>query len=143
MLKPSERYVLLDRKTGEEIPADLYESKVDRQGWQKAYARTMADYLELTGHAPTKVLAYFLRKKDSNNLIIGSYDDIAEAADVSRRTVASMIKILQKKQFLRKIQNGVYMVSPELMRHGSRQKGIILFRKWADSGGQKDGTSNS
>lgn len=138
MESPSKRYKLFDTERNEWVQADIYATDASKQGWQIVYARTLADYFDLTGHAPTKVLAYFLRKKSSDNLVIGSFEDIAEATGVSRRTVASMVKTLQKKGFLAKVKNAVYMVSPKLMRHGSRTKGIVLFRTWEDVTNETD-----
>jgi len=125
-------YVVVDRVTGEEIDVDIFVEKASKNYWEKAYARTIAEYIGVTGTGQNKVLAYLIKAKDINNRIIGTVKAIAEKADVSDRTVAGVLKLLQERELVKKLQNGVYLLSPHVLRHGSKTRGAMLLRLWEE-----------
>ena len=127
----SSRYVITDRETGEEVPFDILFEKIKPDGWQQAYARTLADYFEINGGSSTQVLVWMIKNKDPNNRIIGTVRSIAEAVGVTHPTVTEVLKKLREKNFIHRVQNGVYMLSPHILSYGGK-KGIILMREWRD-----------
>jgi hypothetical protein len=126
----AQHYSLVDNRTGEVFPAEILIKRSDKAYWEKSYAKTLAAYFELSNNSATTVLTYLLKKKNSDNIIISTYDKTSEETGVGRRTVASIYKKIQEKGFMKKVSNGVYMLSPNLMRHGNKIKGIILFNCW-------------
>jgi len=123
-------YMLIDRITGEEVNIDLFIEKASSEYWEKAYAKTLAEYINISGTNTNKVLAYLIKQKTIENIINGTVREIAVKAEASHTTVAKVFKVLQKKKLLKKVRNGCYFLSPDILRHGSANRGAMLIRMW-------------
>ena len=127
-------YMVVDRVTGEELDVAMFVKDVGKNGWERAYADEMARYIGITGEASSKVLAYFIKSRQiHDNMVIGTYPKISKETGVSESTVAMIIKKLLKGKFIKKVQAGVYMVSPSLIRYGSQTVGVIQMRLWMNA----------
>lgn len=125
-------YMVIDRVTGEEVNTSIFIERVKTGGWQKAYAKTLADYIQCGDGQAVNFLAYVLKNKDSKNYIYGTQRELAEKCSISLAIVNKTIKSLEKKKLLKKVRNGCYMLSPEIIRNGNDKIGTILFRVWGD-----------
>lgn len=128
------RKKLLDQETGEIIEVDQITKRV--QG-QKAFWKVyFVDFLQIVGLLDSKqieVLAYILEStKSSDNTYIGTYRGTAAGAGVATETVRKAMKKLIEGNFIRKIQNGVYQVSPHLMTKGNEYKKHLLLSYFTD-----------
>lgn len=132
MNNDNHKYSIIDRNTGEEMPVDIFVEQISKEYWERAYAKVLAEYIGVAGTATNNVLAWLIKNKDSNNQIIGTFSRIAEECNTTVPTVSTLFQKLYKREFLRKVQNGIYMLSPSLLRHGSSTKGAILFKRWGD-----------
>ena len=103
----------------------------DAKGWQKTYAKSLAVMVDCGGGV-AKVIAYILKNKNVDNMIIGTYQQIADKSGVSKRTVATAFKELSSKGFLRVKSPSCYMLDPNVMRYGSAGKGVALVTVWAN-----------
>jgi len=130
MNNDDDRYMMIDTKTGEMLSVDIFIEQIPQGYWERAYAKILAEYIGVAGTATNTVLAWLIKNKDSNNRIIGTFAHIAAECETTIPTVSNLFQKLYKKEFLRKVQNGIYMLSPRLLRHGSQTKGAILFKKW-------------
>lgn len=63
---------------------------------------------------------------------IGTYRNLAEKVGVSYDTVSRTITLLLGKGFLKKIQTGVYQVSPTIIMKGSEHKKQLLLNYYDD-----------
>jgi DNA-binding Lrp family transcriptional regulator len=63
----------------------------------------------------------------TTNLFIGTYAKIAKDLGVSQPTIAKIIKKLQDNQFIRKVQNGVWLVNPNILMKGNDTKRQVLL----------------
>lgn len=130
-----QRKRLQDLDTGELIEVDQITKRAlgQKQFW-KIY---LMDFLQVLGGFEYKqldVLIYILENTEaSTNTFIGTYRGIAQKAGVSYETVARTITLLIGKKFLKKIQNGVYQVSPTIMMKGSEHKKSLLLNYYEDS----------
>lgn len=127
------RYQVVDRQTGEEVPIQIFIDQSQVDYWEKAYAKTIAEYLNIAGNAAAEVLAHFLKIKDSKNQIHGTHREISAKLNVAKATVSTVIKKLQKAHMLHMLRNGCYMLSPHVIRHGSRTQGAMVLRLWQQS----------
>ena len=125
-------YQVIDRVTGEEVDVAIFVEKARSGGWQKAYAKTLAEYIQCGDGQAVAFLAYILKKKDSKNYIHGTQREFAEKCKVSLSIINRTMKSLEKKGLLKKVRNGCYMLSPEVIRNGSDKMGAIMFRVWKD-----------
>lgn len=130
----SQRKRLVDQDTGEVIEVDQITKRAlgQKQFW-KIY---LMDFLQVLGGFEYKqldVLIYILEHTDaSTNTFIGTYRSIAQKAGVSYETVARTITLLMGKTFLKKIQTGVYQVSPTIMMKGTEHKKNLLLNYYND-----------
>lgn len=125
----TQRKRLVDQDTGELIEVDQITKRVmgQRQFW-KIY---LMDFLQILGGFEYKqldVLVYLIEHTDSStNTVIGTYRAIAQKVGVSYDTVSRTINLLIKRGFMKKVQNGVYQVSPEILMKGSDHKKQLLL----------------
>ncbi len=131
-MNDKDEYIMVNTRTGEKLSVDIFVEQISKEYWERAYARVLAEYIGVTGTATNKVLAWLIKNKDSNNRIIGTFAIIAEECGTTVPTVSTLFQKLYKREFLKKAQNGIYMLSPSLLRHGSQTKGAVLFKNWGD-----------
>lgn len=130
----SQRKRLQDLDTGEVMEVDQITKRAlgQKQFW-KIY---LMDFLQVLGGFEYKqldVLIYILEHTEaSNNTFLGTYRNIAEKVGVSYDTVSRTITLLLNKGFLKKVQTGVYQVSPTIMMKGSEHKKSLLLNYFAD-----------
>ena len=123
-------YAVIDRVTGEEIDVAIFLEKASSKYWERAYAKTIAEYIGVGGNGATKVLAYIIKEKNVDNILIQTVRGIGKETSVDPKTVSEVLKTLREKDLVKKMRNGVYLVSPHLMRHGSKTRGAMLLRLW-------------
>ncbi len=79
----------------------------------------MSDFLPVLGIVKNKqvdILIYILENTHSStNMFIGTYKTIRKNTKASETTIANFMKKLQEQKFLKKIQNGLWQVSPNIM----------------------------
>ena len=125
----TKRRNLLDLETGEQMMVDQITKRVygDRQFW-KVY---LMDFLSVLGIIDSKQVDVFIyvaeNTNQANNLFIGSYAKIAKDLGFSRTTVYTIFKKLQANHFVRRVQNGVWMVNPDILMKGNGNKRQILL----------------
>ena len=127
-----ETYMVTDRVTGEELNVDIFIEKASKSGWQKAYAKTVSEYIKCGDGKSVILLAYIIEKKEYNNLLHGTQRELAKQSGVSLDVVTRTMRALQKKKLIKLVRSGCYMVSPDMMRNGSNKVGSMMFRLWGD-----------
>ena len=131
----TQRKRLIDEDTGERYEVDQITKRAlgQKQFW-KIY---LVDFLQVLGVLDSKqidVLIYILENTEaSNNTYIGTYRKTAQGSGVSLDTATKVMKKLQDNNFIKKIQNGVYQVSPNIMMKGSEYKKSLLLNYYDDS----------
>lgn len=127
--------VYIDEETGEKIYAEQITKRAygQKQFW-KIY---LADFLQILGLAESKqidVLIYILdNTEQANNTFVGTYKKIAKGAEVSEPTIAKIMRKLQANNFITKVQNGVWQVSPDIMMKGKDNKKSLILNYYNDS----------
>ena len=130
----TKKKTLIDQETGEIIEVNQITKRAyGQKNFWKVY---LLDFLQVLGIIDNKqldVLIYVLENTNSsNNTFIGTYKKIAKAINVSEPTIATIFKKLQEQEFLKKVQNGVYQVSPLIMMKGSEHKKQLLLNYYCD-----------
>lgn len=130
----TQRKRLQDMDTGEVMEVDQITKRAlgQKQFW-KVY---LIDFLQILGVLDSKqvdVLIFILENTNaSNNTYIGTYRKTADGSNVALETVRKVMKKLQDKGFIKRIQNGVYQVSPTIMMKGSEHKKQLLLNYYDD-----------
>lgn len=129
-----QRKRLQDLDTGELIEVDQITKRAlgQKQFW-KVY---LIDFLQILGVLDSKqidVLIYILENtKAADNTYIGTYRKTADGARVSLDTATRVMRKLQANNFIKKVQNGVYQISPLIMMKGSEHKKSLLLNYYDD-----------
>jgi len=125
----SQKRRLVDEDTGERILVDQITKRVygTKQFW-KCY---LMDFLTVLGIFDNKQVDIFIyiaeNTNQSNNVFIGTYDKIAKDVGACRQTIAKIMKKLQANHFIKRIQNGVWLVNPNILMRGNDNKRQILL----------------
>lgn len=120
---------LIDAETGVSIWVDQITKRAyGSKNFWKVY---LMDFLTVLGIIDSKQLDVFIyiaeNTNQSTNQFIGTYDKIAKDVNVSRPTIAKLMKKLQDNKFIKKVQNGVWLVNPNILMRGSDKKRQILL----------------
>lgn len=126
-------YQVIDVVTGEVVDMAIFIEKVEKSGWEKAYAKTLADYINCAGDKSSMLLAWIISNREKGNLIHGTQAEIADMSKVSLPVVKRVMRKLVEKDFIRKIRSGTYMVTPKMIRNGNNVMGAIMVRTWYDA----------
>ena len=89
------------------------------------------DFLTVLGIIDSKQLDVFIyiveNTNQANNVFLGTYKKIANDVKVSEPTIAKIMKKLQDKGFIKRIQNGAWLVNPNILLKGNDTKRQILL----------------
>jgi len=125
-------YAVIDRVTGKEINVKIFLLEANKDRWEKVYAEALGTYIGLAGNTAADVLAYIIKNKDSNNLVHGTYREIAKKSGTNNSAVQKVFGTLIKKEFLKKVRSGCYMLDPKIIRDGTNYKGVVTFKLWGE-----------
>ena len=79
--------------------------------WMKNFIST----LDIVGNQKTRLCFWIIDHVDKENRLIGTYRTIASQSGMSLDTVRITMKLLMDADFMRKAQNGVYVINPNLV----------------------------
>lgn len=96
------------------------------KNFHKIWIKDLSKILLMIGNQKVKVFCYILDNMDFNNKIIGSIRKIAKKLELSNETVSQTIKALKEDNKIRQIQEGVYMVNPDLISKRDSYRRQIL-----------------
>ena len=120
---------LVDTQTGEVIWVDQITKRT--YGTKNFWKCYLMDFLSVLGIMDSKQVDIFIyiveNTNQSNNVFLGTYDKIAKDVGVSRPTIAKIMKKLQANNFIKKIQNGAWLVNPNILMKGNDNKRQILL----------------
>lgn len=125
----SRKRELLDVQTGEQIFVDQITKRIyGSKNFWKCY---LMDFLTVLGIIDSKQLDVFIfiveNTNQINNIFLGTYKHISEQTGCSSRTIAKIMKKLQENNFIKKIQNGAWLVNPNILMRGNDTKRQILL----------------
>lgn len=120
---------IMDMETGEVMLVDQITKR--RYGTKNFWKCYLMDFLTVLGIIDSRQLDVFVyiaeNTNPSNNTFIGTYAKISKDVGVSSRTIAKIMKKLQENNFIKKVQNGVWLVNPNILMKGGDHKRQILL----------------
>ena len=120
---------LIDKETGEVIWVDQITKRT--YGTKNFWKCYLMDFLTVLGIMDNKQLDVFIyiveNTNQATNMFIGTYTKISKDVGVCRQTIATIMKKLQENNFIRKVQNGVWLVNPNILMKGNDTKRQILL----------------
>ena len=120
---------LIDQDTGELVTVDQITKRVycTKNFW-KCYLMYFLTVLGIIDNKQLDVFVYIAENTNSRtNLFIGTYRKIAGDLHCSLDTDSKIMKKLQEVSFIKKVQNGVWFVNPNILMKGNDQKRQILL----------------
>ena len=128
------RRTLADVDSGEIVVVDqIIKRAYSTKNFWKCY---LMDFLAVLGILDSKQVDVFIyiveHTNPHTNIFIGTYDKITKEVGVCRQTIAKIMKKLQENGFIRKVQNGVWLVNPNILMKGSEKKRQILLNYYLD-----------
>lgn len=120
---------LVDTDTGEimkveQITKLVYGSK----NFWKCYLKEFLAILKELNDKQFKVFVYIVEHtRPSDNLFIGTYDNIIKGVGCCRQTVATTMTKLQKSGFIKKVHIGVWIINPDVIMKGNDHKRQMLL----------------
>lgn len=129
-----QRRRLVDQDTGEVIEVDQITKRA--YGSKAFWKLYLMDFLQVLGVLDSRqvdILIYILENTEqANNTFIGTYTKIQNDLGVAPATVSKVMKKLQETGFIKKIQNGVWQISPNIMMKGNDNKKQMLISYYND-----------
>lgn len=119
----------IDMDTGEQIWVDQISKRT--YGTKNFWKCYLIDFLTVLGIIDSKQLDIFIyiveNTNQSNNTFLGTYKKISADTGCSSRTIAKIMTKLQENNFIKKIQNGAWLVNPNILMKGNDKKRQILL----------------
>ena len=120
---------LLDEDTGERILVDQITKR--SYGIKQFWKCYLMDFLTVLGIIDNKQVDIFIyiveNTNQSTNMFVGTYKKIAKDVGVSEPTIAKIMRKLQDNNFIKKVQNGLWLVNPNILMKGNDTKRQILL----------------
>ena len=120
---------MIDRETGELITVEQVNKLV--YGTKNFWKCYLMDFLSILGIIDNKQVDIFIyiveNTNQSNNVFLGTYKKISEDVGCSSATIARIMKKLQENNFIKKLQNGAWLVNPNILVRGDDTKRQILL----------------
>lgn len=97
--------------------------------WMKNFIST----LDIVGNQKTRLCFWVIDHVDKENRLIGTYRTIASQSGMSLDTVRITMKLLMDADFMRKAQNGVYVINPNLVFKGTRNARMNVLNQFTSA----------
>jgi Firmicute plasmid replication protein (RepL) len=124
-----DEYGIINMRTGKIQEIKVYADDTGSR-WDKVWAKTLAELLDLTGESRTRIIAYLIRNKNYENVILATVRKISEDVGVSTKTVNKTLLQMQNAGFISRLHNGVIMFSPHIIQPGKSWRGVAVMRRW-------------
>lgn len=97
--------------------------------WMKNFIATM----DIVGNQKTKFCYWLIDNLNRDNILIGTQRELAGKSGVSLQTVNVTMKLLMDADFLRKRSSGVYIVNPDIIFKGTRNKRMNILNQYSNA----------
>lgn len=118
-------------ETGELESFDVTRIEDRDFNFTKVWMRNFISALDIVGNQKTRLCTWIIDNINRDNQLIGTLRDIATRSGTSLETTRITIKILLDADFLRRVQNGVYIVNPDILYKGSYGARMNLLNQYS------------
>lgn len=124
---------LVDLDTGEIIETPAIKSYEPDYNFHKVWMRSFLSALGEIGNKKMKVCNFLLERMNvKNNKVSIKQEEIAFKCSVSIVTVNQTFKILQRAGFLKKEEYGQYMINPDIVFKGLKDRRNVVMHIYND-----------
>ena len=102
--------------------------------WMKSFIST----LDLVGNQKTKLAFWLIENLNKENQLTMTYRQISEKTNISLETVRKTMEILLEVNFLKRINQGVYQVNPDILFKGNKNTRLNLLTQYNNLDNQEN-----
>ena len=102
--------------------------------WMKNFIST----LDLVGNQKTKLAFWIIENLNKENQLTMTYRQISEKTNISLETVRKTMTILLEVNFLKRINQGVYQVNPDILFKGNKNTRLNLLTQYNNLDNQEN-----
>lgn len=120
-------------KTGE--IEDFQVTSVEERdfNFHKVWMKNFINTLEIVGNQKSKLCFWIIDNLNRDNQLCMTYRQIAEKTHISLDTVRVTMKLLLEADFLRRVNQGCYVVNPDIVFKGSRTGRLNVLNTYTDA----------
>lgn len=119
----------VNEETGQRVTGYVTLTKVERKDFEIIYFSYLFDLFDKLGGKRFQVLKYILANKSSDNTLIITIRELANATKVSTKTVHETLKLLREVGII-KTRLGAIILNSRFTVHGSKAKEDWIFHKF-------------
>lgn len=117
----------INQSTGEAHEMQVMSIEERDANFHKLWLGHIVEALDMLGSKKLKIVTYIMQNLNSENLFIMTYRKLEKTLGVSRPTIVETFKSLQEANFLKRVQNGVYQVNPDVIFKGGKSKRLNVL----------------
>ena len=127
----------INPNTGELVTMQVTSVEERDFGFAKVWMRSFLATLDLVGNAKTKVAFWVVDHITKENMLPYTYRQIAQETGMSLDTVAKTMTTLLEADFLRRKNQGCYILNPSIVFKGTRAGRLNVMTEYQDAEKQK------
>ena len=118
----------INQETGEIVETVVVQKNVEQDfNFHKVWIIDLMNIIGEMGNKKIKIIEYILDNMNKDNIIYFTYTKLGKELKVSKPIIVDTIKNLLSKNFMKRIQVGVYQINPDLVIKGSTGKRMNLL----------------
>jgi len=133
----------INQTTGEIKEMVVIDKYVEQDfNFHKIWLTDLLNIIEIIGTKKLKIVKYILNKMNTkDNTIYFTQRGLSKELGISLQTINDTIKILIETNFMKKVQNGVYQINPDIIIKGNSGKRVNLLIQYKniDNKNNKEG----
>lgn len=123
----------IDADTGELQTMQVSTIEERDFNFSKVWMRNFIATLDLVGNQKTKVAFWVIDHLDRENQLLYTYRQIAEESNISLETVRVTMSILLDADFIRKRNQGCYVVNPAIIFKGTINNRLNVLNQYRNT----------
>lgn len=122
----------INTSTGEVVDMQVTSIEERDFNFSKVWMRSFLATLDLVGNAKTKVAYWVIENINRENQLTYTYRQIAQETGKSLDTVTDTMKTLLEADFLRRKNQGCYIVNPNVVYKGTRTGRLNVLTQYGE-----------
>ena len=100
--------------------------------FSKVWMRSFISTLDIVGNQKTRLCFYIVDHVDRENKLTMTYRQLADETGISLETVRTTMNILLDSDFLRRVNQGCYIINPDVVFKGTRNARMNILTTYTD-----------
>lgn len=124
--------VYYDQVTGKPKEFQLNEKEIRDYNFYKYWPENLADFKRVATLKERDFFDWLVQHANSGNLVLGTYGSIAKDIKHSTRFVEKAIHKLMNTNVIVKVQNGAYLLNPNVIFKGTTSRRKYVAKRYED-----------